>query len=47
MQTTLKNKKKAIANSPRKALKRKNKAEEGGASGLGMKREHESTNLKA
>jgi hypothetical protein len=47
METTLENKKKAIANSPRNALKRKNKVEEGGASSSRMKREHESTNLSA
>jgi hypothetical protein len=33
MQTTLKNKKKVVADSPKSALKRKNKVEEGGASG--------------
>ncbi len=35
----LENRKKAVANSPKSALKRKNKVEKGGASGLGMKRE--------
>ncbi len=47
MQTTLENRKKATTNSPRSAFKRKNKVEEGGASHWGVKREHESTNLRA
>ncbi len=47
MQTTLENRKKTIANSPRNAFKRKNKVEEGGALGLRVMREHESTNMKA
>jgi len=47
VQTTLENKKKATTNSPRSAFKRKNKVQEGEALGSRMKREHESTNLKA
>jgi hypothetical protein len=47
MEITLENKKKAIANSLINALKKKNKVEEGGASGSKVKREHESTNLSA
>ncbi len=47
MQITLENRKKAIINSLRNALKRKNKVEEGGASSLKVKREHESTNVRA
>ncbi len=43
MQTTLKNKKKVVVDSPRSALKNKNKVEEGEASSLGVEREHEST----
>jgi hypothetical protein len=39
METTLKNKNKVIADFPRSVLKRKNRVEEGGASGLGVKRE--------
>ncbi len=39
MQTTLENRKKVIAKSPRNAFKKKNIAKEGGASGLGVKRE--------
>jgi hypothetical protein len=39
MKTTLENRKKVAINSPKIALKRKNKVEEGGASSLGMKRE--------
>jgi hypothetical protein len=35
----LENKKKVATYSPRSVLKRKNKVEEGGASGLGVKRE--------
>jgi hypothetical protein len=46
MQTTLENKKKVVADFPRNVLKRKNEVEEGGASSLGVKREHESTNVK-
>ncbi len=47
MQKTLENKKKAVIDSPRSALKRKNIVEEGGASGLRMKKEHESTTTRA
>jgi hypothetical protein len=43
----LENKKKAIVDSPKSALKRKNIVEEGGASGLRMKKEHESTTTRA
>jgi hypothetical protein len=43
----LENKKKVATNFPRNALKRKNKVEEGGASGWGVKNEQESTNLRA
>jgi hypothetical protein len=39
MEITLENKKKVTTYSPRSALKRKNKIEEGGASGSRMKRE--------
>jgi hypothetical protein len=39
-------KKKVVANSPRNALKTKNRVEEGGTSGLRVKREHESTKIK-
>jgi hypothetical protein len=39
MQTTLENKKKATTKYPRSVLKKKNKAKEGGASSLGVKRE--------
>jgi hypothetical protein len=46
MQTTLENKKKVVANFPRSALKRKNKIEEGRALSLGVKREHESIDMK-
>jgi hypothetical protein len=37
--TTLENRKKTIVDFPRNALKRKNKVEEGGALGSGVKRE--------
>jgi hypothetical protein len=47
MQTTLKNRKKAATDSPRSALKRKNKVEEGGTLGSKVKKEHESTNVRA
>ncbi len=47
MQTTLENKKKVVAYSPRSALKRKNRIEGGGASGSRVKREHGSINLRA
>jgi hypothetical protein len=43
----LENKKKAATNSPKKAIKRKDRIEEGRALGLGMKREHESIDLRA
>jgi hypothetical protein len=46
MQTTLENRKKAVTDSPRSVVKRKNRIE-GGALGLRMKRELENTNLKA
>jgi len=39
MQTTLENRKKATIDFLRSALKRNNKVEEGGALGLGVKRE--------
>jgi hypothetical protein len=39
MQTTLENRRKAITKFPRSALKRKNKAKEGRASGLRTKKE--------
>ncbi len=47
MKTTLENRKKAVVDSSRSALKRKNIIEEGRASGSRMKREQESTNLRA
>ncbi len=47
MQIALKNKKKATIDSPRNVFKRKNKVEEGGASGLRVKREQDSINLRA
>ncbi len=47
MQTTLKNRKKVVADFPRGALKRKNRVEEGGVSGSGVKKEHENTYLRA
>ncbi len=47
MQRTMENKKKTTTNSPRSAFKRKNNVEEGGASYLGEKKEHESTYTKA
>ncbi len=47
MQTTLENKNKVVADSPRSALKRKNKVEEKGASCLRVKKEQESTNVRA
>ncbi len=47
MQTTLDNRKKVTTNFLRSAFKRKNKVEEGGASSFRVKREQESTNLKA
>jgi len=47
MQATLKNGKKVAANSPKSALKRKNKVEEGGALSSGVKKEHENIDLRA
>jgi hypothetical protein len=47
MQTTLDNKKKAVAYSLRSAFKKKNKVEEGRALGPGVKREHENIDLRA
>jgi hypothetical protein len=47
MQITLENKKKVVANFPRIALKRKNKVEERGALNSKVKKEQESTNLRA
>ncbi len=43
MQTTLKNKKKNTADSPRSVFKKKNRVEKGRASSLRVKKEHEST----
>jgi len=47
MQTTLENRKKVVVESPRSALKRKNKVEEGGTSGSIFKREQESIETRA
>jgi hypothetical protein len=47
MKTTLENIKKVVAKSLRNAIKRNNKVEEVGASGSRVKREHDSTNLRA
>jgi hypothetical protein len=47
MHTTLENRKKATTDFPRSACKNKNIVEEGGTLVSGMKREHDSTNLKA
>jgi hypothetical protein len=47
MQTTLENKKKAATNSPRNDLKKKNIVEEKGVSSLGVKREHDSIDVRA
>jgi hypothetical protein len=47
MWATLENKKKVATNSPRSALRRKNRVEERGASSLKVKKEHESTYLRA
>jgi hypothetical protein len=47
MQTTFENKKKAATNFPRSVLRNKNKVKERGASSLGMKKEQESTNVRA
>ncbi len=43
----MENRKKVTTDSPRSVFKRKNKVEEGGASSLKVKREHESTNVRA
>jgi hypothetical protein len=43
----LENRKKGATNSPRSAIKRKNRVEEGGDLGLRLKREYERINLKA
>jgi hypothetical protein len=45
--TTLEHRKKVVAKSPITTFKRKNKAKEGGASSLGVKREHESIKTRA
>jgi hypothetical protein len=42
----LENKKKVATNSPRIIFKRNNKVKEGGASSLGVKKEHERTYVK-
>ncbi len=42
----MENIRKIAAKSPRGALKRKIRVEEGGALGLGVKKEHESTNAR-
>jgi len=47
MQTTLENRKKAIANSLRSVFKRKNRVEEGGALGSKVKREQERIDFRA
>ncbi len=47
MKTKLENKKKVASNFLGSAFKRKNRVEEGGASGSRVRREHESTNLRA
>jgi hypothetical protein len=47
MKITLENIKKGAVESPRSALKRKNKVEEGGTLGSGVKREYESIEVKA
>jgi hypothetical protein len=43
MHATLDNRRKVATKSPRNALKRKNKVEEGGALGSRVKKEHETT----
>jgi hypothetical protein len=43
----MENRKKVVANSLKSALKRKNKVEEGGVLGSGMKKEQGSINVKA
>jgi hypothetical protein len=47
MQTTLENRKKVATDFPRSALMRKNKIEEGRALGSKVKKEKESTYLRA
>ncbi len=47
MHTTLENKKKVVANSPKNVIKRKNKVEEGGTLGSRVNREHKSTEARA
>jgi hypothetical protein len=47
MHTTLDNKKKTATNFPRSVIKKKNKVEKGESLGLGLKREQNSTNLRA
>jgi hypothetical protein len=47
MKITLKNKNKVAIDFPRNAFKKKNRAEEGGASSLEMKREQDIKDLKA
>jgi len=47
MQTTLENRMKVVIDSPKSALKRKNKVEEGRALGLRVKREQESIDIRA
>ncbi len=46
MQIALQNRKKASSDSPRRAFKKKNKVEEGGASTSRMKKEQENIDLK-
>jgi hypothetical protein len=43
MQATLNNRKNIVVESPRSVIKRKNKIEEGGASGSRVKKKHENT----
>jgi hypothetical protein len=47
MQTTLENRRKATTKSPKNAFKRNNRVEEGGASKLRIKKEHESIKIWA
>jgi hypothetical protein len=47
MQTTLEKRKKVAIDFPRSALKKKNRVEEGGTSCSRVRREQESTNLRA
>jgi hypothetical protein len=42
MQTSLQNRKKVATDSPRSVFNKKNRVEEGGASGIGMKRHKKS-----